>query len=273
MNIGRNSGIYRDMNIGRNSYMNSDTNSFKMTLLEWLESGPFTLVMSSGFFGFYAHCGVLQALESAGLRPAAVAGSSAGALVVGCWAAGLSAGELEEELLRLRREDFWDPAPGLGFLRGRAFRKRLQTILPAKRFDECRVPAVMSVFDLFRLKTRVLSSGDLPRAIHASCAVPLMFHPVSVDGGLCVDGGVSDRPGIAGVHEEARVFFHHLASRSPWRLRPPAIPCRAELIPLVINGLPRVHPFHLERGADALRVARKETLKALHRPMMRSFSC
>jgi len=261
------------MNREVNRNMNSDTNSSEITLLEWLESGPFTLVMSSGFFGFYAHCGVLQALESVGVRPAGVAGSSAGALVGGCWAAGLSADELAEELIRLRRVDFWDPAPGLGFLRGRAFRAHLQAILPVKSFEECRAPVVMSVFDLLGMKTRVLSSGYLPGAIHASCAVPLMFHPVRVQGRLCVDGGVSDRPGIAGVREDGRVFFHHLASRSPWRLRPPSIPRRAELVPLVINGLPRVDPFHLERGADALRVARRETLKAFQLPLERFNHC
>ena len=41
------------------------------TLREWLAQGPFTLAMSSGFFGFFAHAGVLLALREAGLAPAA----------------------------------------------------------------------------------------------------------------------------------------------------------------------------------------------------------
>ena len=53
------------------------------TLRTWLTEAPFTLGMSSGFFGFFAHAGVLAALEEQGLTPRAVAGSSAGALVTG----------------------------------------------------------------------------------------------------------------------------------------------------------------------------------------------
>ena len=33
-------------------------------LEDWLRAEPFTLALSSGFFGFYAHCGALQARDS-----------------------------------------------------------------------------------------------------------------------------------------------------------------------------------------------------------------
>jgi NTE family protein len=115
------------------------------TLRNWLEVGPFSLVMSSGFFGFYAHGGVLAALESQGLVPAAVAGSSAGGLVAGAWAAGLDAETINEALLGLRRTDFWDPGPGLGLLRGALFRRRLERLLPVSTFEACRVPLAARV--------------------------------------------------------------------------------------------------------------------------------
>ncbi len=79
------------------------------TLREWLREGPFTLTMSSGFFGFFAHTGALAALLDAGFAPASVTGSSAGALVTGLYAAGVGVDELRHRLLTLRREDFWDP--------------------------------------------------------------------------------------------------------------------------------------------------------------------
>src|SRR5262245_4716936 len=59
------------------------------TLGDWLARGPFGLAMSSGFFAFYAHTGMLSALVARGLAPVHVAGSSAGALVAGAWAAGV----------------------------------------------------------------------------------------------------------------------------------------------------------------------------------------
>ena len=106
------------------------------TLREWLASAPFTLAMSSGFFGFFAHAGAMSALEDEGLVPARVCGSSAGALVAGLWASGVSARRLCEELLLLRREHFWDVRPGLGLLRGSLFRARLEAIAPVRTFEE-----------------------------------------------------------------------------------------------------------------------------------------
>ena len=84
------------------------------TLADFLRSAPFELVLSSGFFGFYAHAGVVAALEEQGLWPAAAGGSSAGAMIAGLWAAGLSAAQIREELFALNRVDFWDPDPLLG---------------------------------------------------------------------------------------------------------------------------------------------------------------
>src|SRR4051812_30729734 len=96
------------------------------SLAAWLAQEPFTLAMSSGYFGFFAHCGVLWALEEHGLIPARVRGSSAGALVTGLWAAGLSARQVADDLLSVTRADFWDPRPGLGFLKGQLFDQRLR---------------------------------------------------------------------------------------------------------------------------------------------------
>ena len=61
------------------------------TLRTWLSEAPFSLTLSSGFFGFFAHAGVMTVLEDEGFVPSRVSGSSAGALVGGLWAAGVSA--------------------------------------------------------------------------------------------------------------------------------------------------------------------------------------
>ena len=55
------------------------------TLAEWLQLGPYTLALSSSFFGYYAHAGVLQALEEAGILPAKVCGSSSGSVISTLW--------------------------------------------------------------------------------------------------------------------------------------------------------------------------------------------
>src|SRR4051812_26539017 len=105
------------------------------TLREWLREAPFALGMSSGFFGFFAHAGVVSVLEDEGLSPVRSAGSSAGALVTGLWSAGVDAVRLRDELLALRREHFWDPAPGFGLLRGRLFHERVRALVGDRRLE------------------------------------------------------------------------------------------------------------------------------------------
>jgi NTE family protein len=208
------------------------------TLRHWLAAEPFTLVMSSGFFSFFAHGGMLAALEEVGLPPARLAGSSAGALTGGLWAAGLSAATMRELYFSLQKKDFWD----------------------------CGRPLCVSAFDLRSMRTRVLDKGDLADALYASCAVPFMFHPIRLDGGLLVDGGVSDRHGLAGVGPGRRVFYHHISSRSPWRRKGSAalrLPERHNMASLVIDDLPRSGPDALDIGRDAWRAAREATFRAL----------
>jgi len=240
------------------------------TLRDWLAEKPFTLVMSSGFFGFYAHTGVVTVLEEQGLTPARIAGSSAGALVGALWGSGIPAARIREELLALRRSDFWDLWPGLGLLRGGRFRALLERVLPVKTFEESPVPLALSVWDVLARRTAVLERGPLAPAIHASCALPVLFHPVRHGGRLYADGGIADRPGLAGVSEGERVLYHHLTARSPWRRRnSPAlrVPERPGLQAIALAGLPRPGPFRLARGRGAMELAAAGVREALERPL------
>jgi NTE family protein len=242
---------------------NRSTAGSSLSLREYLREAPFALAMSSGFFAFFAHTGFLTVLEDEGLPPSRVSGSSAGALVTGAWAAGLSAPELARELEALERRHFWDPGMGIGLLRGRLFQERLERLLPKPGFDTCRVPAAVSVFDVRSRKTQVLVSGDLTTAIRASCAVPLLFHPVAIEGRSYLDGGILDRPGLAGMPTtEPRVLFHHIGSKSAWRTKL-EVPRRPGMVTVVLDGLPRSGPFRLEAGREAFRAARTAMKRAL----------
>jgi NTE family protein len=239
-----------------------------VTLADWLDNGPFALAMSSGFFAFYAHTGMLESLIARGAAPALVAGSSAGALVAGAWGAGLPPPALADELARLDRGAFWDPAIGAGLLAGRKFDALLRALLPVTELAACRVPVRISVFDIVRRRTAVLERGDLADAIRASCAVPAMFHPVWIDRRPYWDGGILDRPGLAGV-PPGRVLYHHIASKSPWRVKLDTPRRRDEdMVTLVIDDLPRSGPFKLDAGRRALAMAREATARALDRPIV-----
>ena len=238
-----------------------------MILGDWLAAKPFGLTMSSGFFGFYAHTGMMSALIERGLVPSHVAGASAGALVGGAWAAGLEPDHLADILLRLERADFWDPGLGLGLLAGRRFDRLLRDMLPVDRIEHARVPVQISVFDIVRRRTEVLRAGDLAVAIRASCAVPGLFQPVWIGKKPYWDGGILDRPGIAGIAAGERLLFHHLAAHKPLRAADRLPPRRAEMTTLVIAGLPRSGPTQLDAGRRALAMAREATRRALDRPI------
>ncbi len=239
-----------------------------VALGDWLAEAPFGLAMSSGFFSFYAHTGMFAALLARGLRPSHVSGSSAGALVTGAWASGAPPSDLAAFLIGMRRADFWDPSLGAGLLGGKKFDAMLRTMLPIHRIEDCHVPVRMSVFDILARKTAVLERGDLPTAIRASCAVPAMFQPVWIDRRPCWDGGILDRPGLAGA-PPGRLLFHHIALPAPWsRARSPlVIPNRAEMVTLVLDNLPRPSPFHLDAGRHALIAAQAATERALDQPI------
>ncbi len=239
-------------------------------LAAWLREGPFALAMSSGFFGFFAHCGMLMALTEHGLEPERLSGSSAGALIAGLYGAGMTPADIARVLRELRREDFWDPFPGPGLLRGRRFRAILEHHLPVTTLEQCRRPVSVSVCDVLGWRTRALNQGPLATALHASCSVPLMFHPVWINGRPYIDGGVTDRAGVAGLPVGTRILHHHLGSRSPWRrpgspaLRPPQ---RAGLISFTIQGLRRAGPSRMHYGLLALDQARAATHAALEMPL------
>jgi NTE family protein len=237
-----------------------------MNVRDWLAEAPFALALSAGFFGFFAHAGFVAALEEAGLAPTFVTGASAGALVGGLWASGTTAARIEAELRPLQREHFWDPAPGFGLLRGALFRERVEAMLAAPSFERARTRAALSAFDVRARTTVVLRSGDLARAICASCAFPVLLQPVTVEGRPMLDGGIADRPGHAGLPDGARVLFHHLPSKSPWRSREPAPPERADMVTIALAGLPRLGPFRLGRGPEAFDRARDAARRALDAP-------
>lgn len=237
----------------------------------WLAEDDFTLVLGAGFFGFFAHVGLLLELEDAGLRPRRIVGVSAGALAGGIVASGLSASAFAPILLALRREEFWDPGfPWGGLLAGRKFAAKLQSVLAPTGIDaleDCPIPFSAVAFDVLSRRAVAISEGPLDSAILASCTVPGLFRPIWRQRRLLVDGGVTDREGRVAWDRRERMLVHRLPSR-----RGPGAPTQngdigAGLAWLDMPDLPSVHPYALERGAAAMRHARVRAREWLDRPL------
>lgn len=241
-------------------------------LRDWLQAEPYTLTLGSGFFGFFGHFGVLKALLDAGLPPARLTGASSGALVAACFASGLPLAAIEQLLFSLKRADFWDPGWGRGLLRGDKFRAQMRLTFPVSRFEQLAVPLRLSIYNASRKRTEVIDSGDLIEATYASCALPFLFQPLRRNGDWLLDGGVKDRPALAGVAEQERVLIHHLSAKSPWRRADdPALvpPERGNGTTLVLDGLTRTSPFRLARGPSAFAEAYATTTTRLDQPWQR----
>lgn len=238
-----------------------------MKLIDWLKQEEFSLTLSSGFFGFFAHTAVLTVLEEEKLVPKRIMGASSGALAGSCWAAGIDSISLRNILFELKREDFWDLGFGLGLLKGEKFRNKLQEVLPIKTFEECSIPLTLSAYDMRTKKTVSLSSGDLVAGIYASCAIPFLFQPIEIEGYKLLDGGIKDRPALDSAENGERIFFHHIASKSSWRKKDdPSIkvPVRENLAALAIYDLPRSGPLKLEVGQEIYQRAYFATRRALN---------
>lgn len=227
------------------------------TLESWLSEGPFTLALSSSFFGFFAHCGFTSVIEEAGFRPNKITGASAGALIGGALASGLTPQDTRDIIFSLERKHFWDPSPGFGFLKGQKFLRLVQSHY-APSFSKTQIPLEVAAFDLWSQKTVFLKEGDLPSAVVASCAVPLMFHPVRRSDQLLWDGGLFLKSGINPDSKDERVLCVYLETQNE-KVRFLGEQHRF----LRVRNLPQVNPLRLSEGRSAYSEMRSRVLLAL----------
>jgi NTE family protein len=151
------------------------------------------LALSGGAARGMAHIGVLRALEENAIPIDAIAGASAGALVGGLYAAGLSVAQLEAMAKKFRWRRMGRPSfSRLGLQSNAPMEKFLRAHLPVTRFEDLRIPFAALATDLVSGTVVVLrDAGDLPFAIRASVCLPAFYVPVrDPEGRLLVDGGL-----------------------------------------------------------------------------------
>ncbi len=152
-----------------------------------------SLVLSSGGARGLVHIGAIEALEEAGFRITAVAGTSMGALVGGMFACG-SLNDYRKFMTGLTRLDvirLMDLAVSkTGIIKGERVFNEMKHFIGDKRIEDLHIPFAAVAADISNHKEVVFKEGDLLMAIRASSAIPSVLMPVSKDGALLVDGGV-----------------------------------------------------------------------------------
>lgn len=242
-----------------------------VSLREWLTREPYTLALSSGYFGFFAHCGILAVLEEENILPIRVTGSSAGALAGAGWASGCSVATLKTSIFNLSKEDFWDPGFGLGLLKGELSRAAITKICPVSSLESCPLPVAVSAFDVVAVKTRTFTHGNISDCVYASCCIPFLFQPIRIDRRIYLDGGISDYPALAAVAPQDRVFSHIIPPQ--WQLRKLRNSritndhSENKRITLRIAGLDNIGPNQLHRGRSLFDRVYQTLKKALDKTL------
>ncbi|HEY7662773.1 MAG TPA: patatin-like phospholipase family protein [Xanthobacteraceae bacterium] len=173
-------------------------------------SKSFALALGGGGARGLAHIAVLEALDDMGAKPAAIAGTSIGALIGAAYAAGMSGREIRRFVIALahdRAEVFrrllatrastFANLLNVGFgsaalVDAEKFcRQFLPPVVPDD-FAELALPLAVVATDLHRRRQTVFSSGVLRPAPAASIALPTVMRPVVVDHRVLIDGGATN---------------------------------------------------------------------------------
>ncbi len=152
------------------------------------------------------HAGAWRAIREAGIPVSEIVGTSIGALVGACIAAGQGWNELSEAAVALKKPDIvllnrW--ALLLNGIRQPSIFQRepllhyIESLLPVKRFAELGMPLGINAVDLESGDMEWFGAGgrtDLPlsHAVYASCALPLFYPPAEIGDSYYVDGGIVD---------------------------------------------------------------------------------
>ncbi|MGM3185878.1 patatin-like phospholipase family protein [Musicola paradisiaca] len=149
------------------------------------------LALGGGGLRGYAHVGVLQALEEAGIHPDMVVGTSVGALVGAAYASGVSPAELWHIADGASLSSLADVSmAGPGFIRGEALAGWTNKLVGGKTIEHFPSRFAAVATDLNHALPFVITAGDAGEAVRASAAIPGIFLPVRADGNQFVDGGV-----------------------------------------------------------------------------------
>jgi NTE family protein len=153
------------------------------------------LALGGGAARGFAHIGVIQVLEEAGIQVDLVVGTSAGSVVAALYASGsggvaggVALGKLADGMDESTLTDW--AFPGRGLIRGEALAKYVRDNIGGKSIEQMRIPLGIVATDLDTGAPILFRRGDPGVAVRASSAVPAVFQPVRIGTREYVDGGL-----------------------------------------------------------------------------------
>ena len=149
------------------------------------------LALGGGAARGFAHVGVIAALESAGIVPDIIVGTSAGSLVGALYASGLNANALKAQSLALDESILGDWSLSVrSVVKGQALQDYINRLVGNRTIEQFPRRFAATATDLYNGQLRLFVSGNCGLAVRASSCVPAVFEPVSFEGREYVDGGL-----------------------------------------------------------------------------------
>jgi NTE family protein len=162
------------------------------------------LVLGSGGVRGMAHVGVIEELVAAGIPIDLIVGCSAGSIVGSLYADNPDVSNLKRAVWGMRSNslldiDIWECRYGLS--QGKSMCRIFDKYLTARTFEELKIPLVVVASDLHSGELVPLGSGDLVKAVRASCSIPFVYVPCDYLGRILVDGGVVNPVPVKVAHD------------------------------------------------------------------------
>lgn len=153
----------------------------------------FGLALGGGAARGFAHVGVIQVLEEAGIKPDLVVGTSAGSVVAAFYASGKDGAQLQKAAETMEEATITDwtvPLLGRGMMRGDGLARYVNKQTGGRRIEELKMPLGIVATDLKTGDGILFQRGDVGTAVRASSSVPSVFEPVRIGNREFVDGGL-----------------------------------------------------------------------------------
>jgi NTE family protein len=153
------------------------------------------LALGGGAARGFAHIGVIKALESQGITPDIVVGTSAGSVVGAMYAAGNNGFALQKLALEMDEAAISDWSLPLfsktsGVLKGEALQAYVNKMVLQVPIERLKKPFGAVATDLSTGQPILFQRGNTGLAVRASSSVPGVFQPVRINERQYVDGGL-----------------------------------------------------------------------------------
>ena len=168
-----------------------------------------------------SHCGALQALYEYGIKADIVAGTSAGSIAATMYAAGMDPVAITNNFATMDFRDLLGTQlPKGGLFDTKPLQKHLQKIIPYENLEDLPVKTMVVATSIEGGRIRFFESGEIAPRVAASCAIPVIYQPVKIDGEHYVDGGVLMNLPVSALREKCRKVIAlnvHQAGETPYR--------------------------------------------------------